>query len=153
MKIGRFFVTSVFILATAAFVACTSKSDKRSAQVTEGNQQLQVAASAQTSLESQFKISLNDTKKTFDWNSISRTARQSAKEKLADYVSAVTRTLAIDAKKGLYLTQKELVQQQLAQAMVLQKSLETFESTYGETFDPKVESKLEIKKAKKVASN
>lgn len=145
MKFGRFFVTSVFILGTAALIACTSKTDKRSAQVSEGNQQLQVAGSAQSALTAQFKISLDEGQKKFDWNSLSRDDRQSAKEKLAEYVSAVTRTLAIDAKKGLYLTQKDMVQQQLDRAMVLQKSLESFESTYGENFEPK--------KPKKLASN
>ena len=134
MKSWRFFVTSAFILATAAFLACTAKTEKRSAQVIEGNQQIKTAATVQADLQLNFKISLNES--AFDWNKLSKSARQSAKEKLAEYVASVTRTFEIDAKKGLYLTKKEVLQKQLDGAMILQKSLENFERTYGENFEP-----------------
>jgi hypothetical protein len=136
MKTTRFFVTAALILGTAAFVACNRKTDKRTSQFQEGNQQIQAAAGAQSDLAAQFKISL-DSASGFNWNSLSKDQRQSAKEKLAGYVSAVTRTFEIDAKKGLYITKKEVLQQQLNQAMSLQKSLENFESVYGENFEPK----------------
>lgn len=134
MKSWRFFVTSAFILATAAILACTSKTEKRSAQVAEGNQQIRAAAAVQSDLELNFKLSLGDAR--FEWNKLSRSQRQTVKEKLAEYVAAVTRTFEIDAKKGLYLTKKEILQKQLDGAMALQKSLETFERTYGENFEP-----------------
>lgn len=133
MKSWRFFVTSAFILATAAILACTAKTEKRSAQVIEGNQQIRAASAAQNGLLS-FKISLTET--SFDWNKLSKSERQVAKEKLAEYVAAVTRTFEIDAKKGLYVTKKEVLQKQLDGAMALQKSLENFERTYGENFEP-----------------
>lgn len=137
MKPGRIFVTNVLILATAAFLACTSKSDKRSAQVKEGNKQIEAASAAQGELNAKFKVSLASESR-IDFNRLSKADRQTLKETLAGYVSAVTRTLEIDAKKGIYLTQKEVVQKQLGVAMNLQKSLENFERTYGENFDPKI---------------
>jgi type IV pilus biogenesis protein CpaD/CtpE len=136
MKSKRFLVTSVLFFGTLALVACTSKTDKRSAQVDDGNRQIKAAAVAQNELAAKFNIALSDPAK-FDWNKLSKNDRQSVKEKLAEYVSAVTRTFEIDAKKGLYLTKKEILQRQLDSAMGLQKSLENFERVYGENFEPK----------------
>ncbi len=136
MKSARFFVTSVMILGTAAFLACTSKTDKRSVHVSEGNRQIKVAAAVQTELAAKYNMVLSAPAK-FDWNKLSKNERQGAKEKLAEYVSAVTRTFEIDAKQGLYLTNKEILQKSLESAMGLQKSLENFERVYGENYEPK----------------
>lgn len=132
----RFLVTNVLILATAAFLAGHRKADKKTAQVDEGNRQIQTAFAARSDLDAKFNL-LIGSKDAFDWNALSKADRQMAKEKLAEYVSAVTRTFEIDAKSGLYLTEKEILRQQLESAMGLQKSLESFERTYGENFDPK----------------
>ena len=136
MKSGRFFVTSVLILGTAAFLACTGKTDQRAAQVNEGNRQIQTAAAVQTELNTKYKVSL-DAMNAFDWNALSKNDRQVVRERLAEYVSAVSRTFEIDAKKGLYITQKEVLQRHMDNAILLQKSLEQFERTYGENFEPK----------------
>lgn len=135
MKSGRFFVTNVLILGTAAFLACTSKTDRRSVQVNEGNQQIKAATVVQSELAAKYDIVLSTSAK-FDWNKLSKKDRQVAKEKLAEYVSAITRTFEIDAKKGLYLTKKEVLQRDLESAMGLQKSLENFERVYGENYEP-----------------
>jgi hypothetical protein len=134
VKSWRFFVTNVLILGTAVLLACTAKGEKRTNQVSEGNQRIQAAASAQNELNLRYKIEFGA---KFDWNKLSKDERQGAKEKLAEYVSAITRTFEIDAKKGVYLTEKEVLQKQLDSAMALQKSLENFERVYGENFEPK----------------
>ena len=135
MKSGRFFVTSVLILGIAVLLACTSKTDKRSVQVNEGNQQIKAATVVQNELATKYAIVLSASNK-FNWSKLNKNERQVAKEKLAEYVSAITRAFELDAKKGLYLTKKEILQQSLESAMGLQKSLENFERVYGENFEP-----------------
>lgn len=142
MKSGRFFVTSVLILGIAAFTACTGKKDRREAHVKEGNQQIRTAAAVQQELATGSNIHLGNSNaaafaETFDWNQLTRDQRQTTKEKLAEFVTAVVRTLEIDSKKGIYITRKEVLQAQLNAANAYQKSLETFERTFGENFDPK----------------
>lgn len=128
MKSWRFFVTNVLILGIAIFVACTSKSEKRSALVREGNYQLHVASTVQTELDMKYKIRLQSTSAAqVQWQQFSSAQRQEVREKLAEFVSAVVQTFEIDVKKGVYLSKKEVLQQQLDVAMALQKSLDRFE--------------------------
>jgi len=152
MRTGRFFVTYVLILATAVLAACTPKKEKRQAQVREGNQQIQAAARAQNELGEKYKIILvpgevhsssgktanaQNVAEDFNWHRLTREERQGAKETLAAYVTAVSRTLEIDAKKGVYMTGKEILQYQLESARAYQRSLEEFEVIYGESYNPK----------------
>ncbi len=134
MKLVRFFVTVVLFLGIASLFSSQMKSDPSASQVSEGNRQIKTAASLRYELAWKFNLLVDKPK--YDWNKLSKADRQFAKEKLAEFISAVTRTFEIDAKKGIYLTGKEELQKQLDGAMDLRKSLDNFERTYGENFEP-----------------
>ena len=147
MKTRRFFVTGVLLIViTGGFLACTSKTQKRTAQVREGNSQIQKARLTSADLQASHKISLElDTK--VDWTRMNTVERQVVREKLAEFVVAISRTFEIDAKKGLYITKKEILQRQLESALALQKSLDIFEQNPVAGNPPKAKTDWKPKSA------
>lgn len=162
MLFGRFFVTSVLILATALAIGCHNKKDKRGdlssdqkqALLKEGEDISQAMEGLRKSLDTDFHIVI-DTVETpkvlvnlggkshlklgphFNWSKLTRAQRQSAKEKLADFNSKLSRMIAIDSKKGVYVTNIEKVQYYLEQGTAFMDSLSVYEKTNGEQFESK----------------
>ncbi len=160
MRIARFFVTCVVLLGTLGSVACANKKDKKktdSAKIelmrAEGAAKWEQSEVLGQELAAAFRIrildgaqrlgsgQLVDSKimgQKFNWGRLTLGERQAAKEKLAQYVTAVSRLVEMDARKGVYLTYMDKVHSRYDGALAFQASLTSFEKIAGEMYEPKV---------------
>lgn len=165
MNFRRFFVTFAAILSTLAAVACSKgehkatelkaeRKKKNEALRAEGNALLAQSDVLRKELDqAPFKISISDAPianpvasgkaldhKTvglkYNWERLTVTERQAAKEKLAATMTALTQALEIDAKKGVWIRPIEKVKDRKAAVESYQESLGNFELQYGEQFNP-----------------
>ena len=83
------------------------------------------------------RVSAIDLARDFNWRKLSLEERQQAKAGLNEFVACLSQVLQADAKKGIYLTNKETVIRSRDVALAYQKSLEFFERIHGEMFSPK----------------
>lgn len=154
MKNGRFFVTSVLLLATLSSVACHSKkptSDTNLALKAEVGEKATSSEVLIEDLAKSYRIlildfptkandgSLADSTRwgnSYNWRRLSLADRSAAKEKLAQLVTLLSRLIAIDARPGVVVTNMEKVQSRYRGALAFQSSLGNFEKIYGEQIDP-----------------
>lgn len=162
MNFGRFFVTSVLALITLGSVACSkgrpseksmefSRSKNNKVLLAEGEQLLVQSDALRKELQDNFRILIADSPvqvasgvtidhktvgREFNWARLTLTERQTAKEKLASLMTAYTRILEIDTKRGVYVTHLEKVRDRKAATESHQISLSTFERIRGEQYNP-----------------
>lgn len=151
----RFFVTAVAFFGTLwALAACHRSSDNApntTEWVKEGQDQLKRADKIELELASvgvligeQNQMSMNGTLvpqerivRDTNWRRFSRDQRVVIKQKLLKYVSIASSILEIDARKGVYLTQKALITSKRDNAFKMVKEIENAERMYGENWNPK----------------
>ena len=152
------FVTAVLIVGALSQVACSQKKEKTTdantvqTLVVEGNQKSAESVAIAQELRAKYAIHLEAfvrTEKTkvavpgsqlakdLNWLSLTRADRQIVKEKLAAYVTLVSRLIEIDAKKGVTVDEIKEIRGKRETALQLQRSLEFFEAIYGEQYEPK----------------
>lgn len=154
MKNGRFFVTSVLVLATLSAVACNSKKPTSETnqslkaevgeKVTNSEVLIEELAKGYRILILDFPTKANDGSmadsarwgNSYNWRRPSLAERTVAKEKLAQLVTVLSRLIAIDARRGVVVTNMDKVQSRYRGALAFQSSLSNFEKIYGEQFDP-----------------
>ena len=153
MKLGRFFVTAVAILATLGTTACHSqKKETRRTLALEGSQKLTESQALAEELYKTYRIKIVDEPwklssgvyvdstrigSSYNWRRLTLAERQAAKEKLAQMITLLSRVMEIDAKKGLYIDRVEKVRSRYKGAIAFQNSLRQFEEIYGEQADLK----------------
>lgn len=153
MKTGRIFVIAVMLLGTAACHSSNrSPTAERDAMVAEGDQKVQDTLALETELIEDYSISLetdqallthingttfNHIAESYNWNHLSLEERRAVKQKLATLVSEFSRILEIGTHKGIYIDQRDLLEKHRQNALIFEHSLETYEKTVGESFDPK----------------
>ncbi len=140
MALPRFFVTSVLALVTAVGVGCTSGRNQRGEFVSEGNDHLTRASAIEAGLSTRYGMNLEQKVvgiADFGWSRRSKAERQAIKENLAELLTHSVRVLELDAKAGIYVTNKEVLEAKVEHILVMQKSLRIFESKFGENYDPK----------------
>lgn len=170
MKTGRFFGTTVLALITILVVSCKDNQHPKRAHVrntkafgsTDPVQQggntmgkaMQIGAELVLRYQMQIqnhegrdhsgqKVNSETRAQDYNWRRFSLVERNEVKGKLNQYVSLVSEILALDAQKGIYLTMKESVIGWRDSAMAYQRSLEHFEKTFGENYDPKSGGQLQ----------
>lgn len=166
MRIARFFVTCVVLLGTLSSVACGNKKDKKKTDTAtmqslkaEGAAKWEISEVLGKDLAQAYRIMILDyaqrmpsgaliESKTmghkFNWGRLTLAERQAAKEKLAQYVTAVSRLVEMDARKGVYLTNMDKVRSRYEGALAFQASLTKFEEIAGEMYEPKVAGQAPI---------
>ena len=165
VKLGRFFVTAVVLLAMADVVACnghsTSGDGGSSAQpksnpenavlVQEGNAKIIAATSLQRELMNKFSLFIasepkiyrnqvlhtRDFAEKFNWRGLHKTERREIEGKLALYLQLVNRVLEIDSKSLITIDNREQILTSRDSAALFQKGLEDFERVYGQNYEPK----------------
>lgn len=171
MKTGRFFGTAVLVLFTVLVVSCkanhhdskrghirNSKAFASNNPVQEGGEMMGKAMQigAELGLRYQMhiqsheardhmgqKVNNNTLSQDYNWRRFTLSERNQVKGKLNQYVGLLSEILALDAKKGIYLTMKETVIGWRDGAIAYQRSLEHFEKTFGESYEPKTGSQLQ----------
>lgn len=151
MRTGRFFVTAVILMIIALGTVYFSGSDAASSLIQKGNSELREAEALEADL-AKYSVHLAGLQaaggkalnpqamaQAYYWPHLTRQERWQVKQKLAEYLALVQSVLEIDARRGLYLTNKEVVFGKRDAAQDFQKSLEAFEKKIGENFDPKPE--------------
>ena len=154
----RIFVTAVLIVGALSQVACSQKKEKTTdantvqTLVAEGNQKADESVAIAQELHAKYAIHLEALVKTqkskgvipgaqlakdLNWLSFTLADRRAVKEKLAAYVTLVSRLIEIDAKKGITVDEIKLINGRRETALQLQRSLEFFEAVYGEQYEPK----------------
>ena len=152
MKLGTFFVTTALLIVMGALTACPSakQQETSSSQIQQGNLQMQKALSLEAELAGGYsiyffqvidpagkRINPEVMAQDYNWRRLSKAERLLVKEKLATYIALIEQVLSLDAQKGLYVTNKELVLNKRDIALSFQKNLEVFEKIVGENFEPK----------------
>lgn len=154
MKTGRIFVIAVMVLGT---VAChssrkSSPTAERDALVKEGEQKVQDTLTLETELAEQFQIGLemdpgllaqihgttfNHIAQSYNWNHLNLEGRRVVKRKLATLVAEFSRVLEIGTHKGIYIEQRDLIERHRENALLFERSLESYEKAVGVNYEPK----------------
>lgn len=169
MYSARFFVTIVVLLGTVISMGCGDKKKrnggdpvKMAALKAEGKAKWDESELLGKELAQSFRIMILDepmrTKngrrtelissrvmgQKYNWGRLTLPERQAAKEKIAQYITVVSRIIEIDAKRGIYVTHMDKVRSRYEGALAFQESLNLFEKVAGEQFDPKQPGQLPI---------
>ncbi len=151
MKSGRFFVTSVLIFMSVLICACKARHENHSS-VQEGAETMKRAMLLGNELDARFQLAVQVSAEksqdrqlmperahvhAYNWKRLSLAERREVKGKLNEYISLLSTVLQVDARKGVYLTNKDLVISWRDGALAYQRALENFEKIHGESFEPK----------------
>jgi hypothetical protein len=162
MKSGRFFVTSVIIFGMATVIACngntarqeqarrdkaTQELNHRRDLVTEGNAKIKASEDIKADLANKYKLVISDDPKDlsnvakFNWQ-IAKADRREIDGKLAQYLQLINRILEIDSMKNITIDNRDKITSSRNSAEAYQKSLEAFEKTFGQNFEPKADTRI-----------
>jgi hypothetical protein len=159
VRFGRFFVTSVILLAMAAATACDRKRSERehsgqknqeqkNALVKEGNDNIAKAEALKKQLAADYNVTINSdsvglhtqSQQTKDLNDnlMNRplAARQDIQGRLAQYLQLINRVIEIDSKNLMNVANRDVLYTSRNSAELLQKSVEQFVKAHGENFNP-----------------
>jgi hypothetical protein len=139
MRARLFFVTYVVLLAIAGLAASRvyqSESLRQASLVREGNAKLGEIRDVQEKLTVRFGIEFEGRSEP-DWKMLSKAERREVQSEVAHLLSLINRVLEIDAKKNITIENRTPLLISRDSAESVQKSVENFESMYGENFDPK----------------
>lgn len=151
MKSARFFVTAVLIFGTlSTVVACKGGRNRKQEMVKQGDAKITEMSAVESDLEKQSiyftpramngrLMSPVEMAKTQNWRRFSKAERGSIKASLAHYLKLSNEVLEIDAQPGVYVDRKDQFNALKNSAEKFQKSLEDFETTFGENFEPKLD--------------
>lgn len=151
MVLGRILVTAVAMLAMVS-VGCSGggprKESNTAALKAEGNDNIAKADTIIQDLAQNYRIIILDYPEiqpdgskadsqvygaSYNWKRLKTPQdRQVPKEKLAEVITLLSRVLEIDAKKGLYITNKSKIESRYQGALAYQSSLTRLEKNYGE---------------------
>jgi hypothetical protein len=161
MNFARFFVTLVMPLVTVISIGCNGKKAESKADpartatlkaevkakwdetdvIGEGlKQNYRIMILDEPMRMNSRSITMVDSRTLglkYHWGRLTLAERRLAKEKLALFVTAISRVIAIDAKRGLSVTNMDKVQSRYQGALAFQESLMTFEKLAGEQYEPK----------------
>lgn len=161
MKFERFFVTSVLVLATIGSAGCSkekqSAKDKEAARakqnkvlVVEGEGLLIQVDDLRREVDDNYKIRILDAPlkvasgltvnhrilgERYNWERLTLAQRQTAKERLATLMTALTRIIEIDTKKHVYVTNLQKIEDRKHAVESYQISLANFERGRGENYE------------------
>jgi hypothetical protein len=153
VKSGRFFVTTVILLAMGATVACNrnraNRERSRAELMNEGNAKIAQAQALQKQLAADFGVNITSDSKglreqtlrgkdlTDKLMCLHVSARRDIQARLAQYLQLINRVIEIDAKNLITIENRDMIFTSRNSAELLQKSIEEFERTHGENFNPK----------------
>jgi hypothetical protein len=158
MNFARFFVTVVFLFGTVISMGCSDKKTGKSDPARMSSLKKEVKSKWDDSdvqgreLAQAFRILILDAPiravstmtlidsrlmgQKFNWGRLTFSERQTAKEKLAKYVTNISRLIEIDAKRGVYITNMDKVRSRYQGALAFQESLTFYEKAKGEQYEP-----------------
>jgi len=159
MNFARFFVTAVVVLNSLISIGCGDKKKRSkadpvqiSALRNEGKAKWDETETLGTELKTAYQIMILDQPhrtpggamvnsklmgQKYNWHRLTLAERTLAKEKLQKYVTAISRILEIDAKKGVYVTKMATIRSRYDGALAFQNSLFNFERLLGEQYETK----------------